>query len=296
MNIRSLPFWVNRQGLVIFLVIPLLVHVPLKALGEGLRDFADGWLLNPGDMAFIMEAASRPGLTDEDPAPPPGDNRGWGLWAGAGQGQLFSMKELPLESVECGIVRKGGRLPWYLAGSWERLGDELMVEETSVLRFRLGHNPQVGVRVRARSWIVSGEQLDTSLESDLEGRLSFTLGTRLTGNVAFRLHPGSLPEWHGRGGRRTLAEVKLFYTGNGLAVRLDQRSDGAPVLSLEIMGRLTARVGLGVRADPETGSLGGNMALRMGGFWLHTSHLAHPALGLTHRFHLGVGDPEASIW
>jgi hypothetical protein len=281
---RSFPFLVGRPVLVIFLVVPLLAHVPLKALGEGLRDFADGWLLNPGDMAFVLATT------------PPRDTRGWGLWAGAGQGQLFSMEELPLKSVECGIVQKGGPLPLYLACSWERLGDELMVEETSVLRFRLGRNPQAGIRVRARRWIVMGEQLDTSLESGLEGRLSFTLGAGLTGNVAVRLHPGSLPEWHGRGGRRTLAEGKLFYPGGGLAVRLDQRSDGVPILSLELMGRLTSRLGLGVRADPETGSLGGNLVIRVGGLWLNTSHLVHPALGLTHRFHLGVGDPEASVW
>ena len=150
--------------------------------------------------------------------------------------------------------------------------------------------------MRARRWIVAGEQLATNLESDLEGRLSFAMGARLTGNVAFRLHPGSLPDWHGRGGRRTLAEIKLFYIGSGVAVRIDQRSDGAPILSLEVMGRLTPRLGLGVRADPETGSLGGNLVVRIGGLWFHTSHIVHPALGLTHRFHLGVGDPEASVW
>ncbi len=296
MKNRSFPFLAVGPGLVFFLVVPLLVQVPLNALGEGLRDFSGMWILNPRDMAFILATAPRQGLEDENSDPSPRDTNRWGLWAGAGQGQLYSMEELPLKLVECGIVQKGGPVPWYLGCSWERLGNELMVEETSVLRFRLGHNPQAGIRVRARRWIVLGEQLDTSLESDLEGRFSFTLGAGLTGNVAVRLHPGSLPDWHGRGGRRTLAEIKLFYTGSGVAVRIDQRSDGAPILSLELMGRLSARLGLGVRADPETGSLGGHLVMRVGGLWLNTSHLVHPALGLTHRFHLGVGDPEASVW
>jgi hypothetical protein len=35
---------------------------------------------------------------------------------------------------------------------------------------------------------------------------------------------------------------------------------------------------------------------RWGGLWLHTSHLVHPSLGLTHRFHLGTGDTGASPW
>ena len=293
---RSFSNLTGKPGLALFLVVHLMALVPMKAPGEGLRDFGDGWLLNPRDMAFILAAAFPPDLAEGNPAHPPRDRTGWGLGGGAGQGQLYSMQELPLQSVECGIVQKGGPLPWYLACSWERLGNELMVEETSVLRFRLGHNPQAGIRVRARRWFVSGEKLDASVESDLEGRISFTLGSGLTGNVVVWLHPGSLPDWHGRGGRRTLAEGKLFYTGSGLAVRIDQRSDGAPILSLEIMARLTPRLGLGVRGDPETGSLGGNLVIRMGSLWLNTSLLVHPALGLTHRFHLGVGDPEASVW
>lgn len=296
MKYWAIPVFASRSGMVFFLVIHLLVHVPVAVQGEGLRDFADGWLMDPRDMAFILSSKSLPHLADDDPAQPQQNGTGWGLWAGAGQGQLFSMEDLPLTEVDCGIVRKGGPLPWYLGCSWERLGDELMVEETGVFRLRFGHNPQAGIRVRTRRWIVLREQLDTSFESDLEGRLSFAMGAGFTGNVALRLHPGSLPEWHGYGGRRTLAEIKFFYTGSGLAARLDQRSDGTPILSLEIMGRLTPRLGLGARADPETGSLGGNLVMRLGGLWLHTSHLVHPALGLTHRFHLGVGDPEASVW
>ena len=293
---RPFPLSETAPFLTIFLMVIVSCSGPAVVYGEGLRDFADGWLLNPGDMAFIL---AQPG-----PRNPAADGlslttrkrSGWGLWVGAGQGQLFSMRDLPLKSVECGVARKGGPLPWSLACSWERLGEKLMVEDTGFLRLRLGGNPLTGVRVRARRWLVVGEQVATSLETGLEGRFSFGVGARLTGNIAFWLHPGDLPAWHGRGGRRTLAEIKLFHPGSGLAFRVDQRGDGAPVLSMEIMGRLTSRLGLGFRADPETGSLGGNLVTRWRGLWLHTSHLAHPALGLTHRFHLGTGDPGASPW
>ena len=282
--------------LTVFLMVIICASGPSVACAEGLRDFADGWLLNPGDMALIL---SEPGPEDpasEGLAQGPLQRNGWGLWAGAGQGRLFSMTDLPLKSVECGIIRRSGPLPWSLACSWERLGEELMVEETGAMRLRLGRNPQTGVRVRARRWLAAGEQMATSIETSLEGRLSFGMGAGLTGNVAFWLHPGNPPDWHGRGGRRTLTEIKLFHPGSALALRIDQRGDGAPVLSLEIMGRLTPRLGLGFRADPETGSLGGNLVVWLGGLWLHSSHLVHPSLGLTHRFHLGTGDPGASIW
>ncbi len=293
---RPSPLWETISVLIVFLMAIVIASRHTAVYSEGLRDFADGWLLNPRDMAFIL---SRPGPRDPatetmDHEPPEGN--GWGLWVGAGQARLFSMTDLPLKSVECGIVQRSGPLPWSLGCSWERLGEKLMVEETGALRLRLGGNPQTGVRVRKRRWLVAGEQVSTSLETDLEGRLSFGMGANLTGNVVFWLHPGKPPDWHGRGGRRALAEIKFFHPGVGLVLRIDQRGDGAPVLSMEIMGRLSARLGLGVRADPETGSLGGNLVIRTGGLWLHTSHLVHPSLGLTHRFHLGTGDPEASVW
>jgi len=282
--------------LTVLLMIIVSFSGPSVACSEGLRDFADGWLLNPLDVEFILSPSGRRGLVTEDLKDIHKERNGWGLWVGVGQGQLFSMQDLPLNSIECGIVQRGGALPWSLAFSWERLGETLMVEETGSLRLRLGGNPKAGLRLRYRSWLVTGERVATSLETGIEGRFSFGVGSLFRGNVAIWIHPRNLPEWHGRAGRRTLAEFKLFHPGSGLVIRIDQRGDGVPVLSTEIMGRLTSRLGLGVRADPETGSLGGILVARLGGLWLHTSHLVHPALGVTHRFHLGGGDPGASIW
>ena len=92
-----------------------------------------------------------------------------------------------------------------------------------------------------------------------------------------------------------MAAFKFFFRGAGIALRFDQRFDGAPVPTLEVLARLSHRVGLGLRADPETGALGGNLAVRLGRIRWQSSHLVHPVLGPTHRFHLGVGDPEGSV-
>lgn len=296
MTRRYWPRQDTHHVLNVLVMILLWVSGPSVAFGEGLRDFADGWLLNPRDMESILAPSGMPDLVTGGGNHKPEKRNGWGLWVGAGQGHLFSMKDLPLKSLECGIVQRGGALPWSLAFSWERLGESLMVEETGVLRLRLGGNPQLGVRLRGRNWLVTGERVATSLETGLEGRVFFDMGSLFRGEVAIWIHPGNLPEWHGRAGRRTLAEFKLFHPGWGLALRMDQRGDGIPILSMDILGRLTPRLGLGFRADPETGSLGGTLVARLGGFWFHTSHLIHPALGVTHRFHLGGGDPDASIW
>ena len=296
MTRRYWPLQGTHHVLNVLVMILLWVSGPSVGLGEGLRDFADGWLLSPRDMECILASSGKPGLVTGGVDHKPKHGSGWGLWVGAGQGHLFSMKDLPLKSLEFGIVQRGGPWPWSLAFSWERLGESLMVEETGILRLRLGGNPQLGVRLRGRNWLVTGERVATSLETGLEGRVSFPMGSLFRGDVAIWIHPGNLPEWHGRAGRQTLAEFKLFHPGWGLALRMDQRGDGVPVLSMAILGRLTPRLGLGFRADPETGSLGGTLVARLGGFWFHTSHLVHPALGITHRFHLGGGDPDASIW
>lgn len=255
------------------------------AHGEGVRDFHDGWLLNPRDTALILA-----------PNPTAVPRSGWGLWGGAGQGALFSLGDLPLKSLEGGVIHRGRPWPWSVAGSWERLGERLMVEETGTVGLYLGHNPQLGFRMRARRWSVEGEKVDAGLESALVGRMRVGMGAGLTGDLAIWLHPGPVVRWHRERGRRILAEFKFFYPASGLALRLEQRGDGVPVLSLEIMVRLASGLGLGFRADPETGSLGGSLVTNIGGPWLRTSHLVHPVLGVTHRFHLGAGDPGACLW
>lgn len=274
-----------RAGILLVLVGGI---APWMSFGAGLRGFADGWLLDPEDMAIILSPA--------DPGRVPLQKSKWGLWAGVGHGRLFSMSELPLMVADGGVIHRAAALTWSLAGSWERLGQDFLVEETAALRLRVGENPRLGARVSSRRWLVEDQLLATHQEVALDGRLAFGIGAQLKGCITIWLHSGALPTWHGRGGRRTLAEFNLLHSGSGLALRMDQRRDGVPVLSLEVLVCLSRGLGLGVRADPETGSLGGSLVVRLGGPWLHSSHLVHPDLGTTHRFHLGTGDPAAAIW
>ena len=268
---------------VLFVILMIAWLRPSAVRGEGLRDFHDGWLMSMDDRALVMmPAGSR-------------ENR-WAWWLGAGQGNLYSMRELPLLSLDCGLLYRLENWPLAAAFSWERLGESLYLEDTKTLRLRVGGRVRVGVRVRVRRWLVELEPMDSSLEVGLQGGFSFRKGEAFRGEISLWLHAADLPRWHGHGGRRTLADLKLFYPGTGLALRVDQKGDGVPVLAVEILGRLTPHLGLGWRIDPETGSMGGNFSARVGGFWLQTSHLVHPALGVTHRFQLGAGDPGAAPW
>jgi hypothetical protein len=293
---RAISFGGPLAHVAVWLMVLLGTCFPGRASGEGVRDFTDGWLLNPGDSANILAEKVITPPVGGDSLPVLLPAKGWGWWAGAGQGALFSMDDLPQTFLEGGIINRGGRWPWAAACSWERLGDSLIVEETGSVQLRLGRTPQIGIRMKARRWLVENQKVDEGLEAAVEGRLVFRLAAGLSGNLSLWLHPGPSVQWHRGRGRRTLAEIKIFHSASGLAVRLDQRGDGAPVLAVEFMVGLSSGLGLGFRADPETGSLAGSLVARVGGPWLRTSHLVHPALGVTHRFHLGAGDPAASIW
>lgn len=261
-----------------------------------MRDYADGWLLDLRDAGAVLSGSVHEGTAFTAAGEGPSRQSGWGMWAGTGQGKLYSMEELPLVWVGLGLARRNSTLPWSISGTWSRLGKNLMREDTGTLGLRMGGKVRVGMGIRARRWNVAGIRVSSSIEPHLEVGLELGISRELRMEAGVWIHPVAPPSWHGSGSRRSLAEVKFYLPAAALAIRIDQRADGVPVISQEILGRLTRGLGLSLRADPETGTLGGGLTLRVDGFWLRTSHLVHPALGATHRFGLGAGAPEASPW
>lgn len=266
------------------LLVQLLGIPAVRA--DGLRDFQDGWLLTFRDLDVILPRA--------EGTPAPVDQGKVGLWFGMGQGRLFSMPDLPLRWANGGVARHGKTMDWWLTGTWERLGKDLLVEETSSLELGLGRNPRAAVQTRSSRWSVDGEMVAANLNVVLAGWFSFGLRSGITGIWGFYLYPGNSPSWHVTRGRRRLVEFKLLGPGTGLSLRLDQRGDGTPNVVAEALGGLNENLAVGVLVDPETGTIGGIMALRVGSYRLQSSHLVHPALGVTHRFCLGFGDSAAS--
>jgi hypothetical protein len=286
--------WAVRTA-VVGILLPNLLPV-VGARGGGVRDFGDGWLLDPAATAALLKPRATIAAPEADPASSPTETSRWGWWFGAGQGRLFSLADLPQLFLEAGLRNRKARLPWCVAGSWEKLGGRFFREETNSVGLRLGHSPRLGVRFRSRRWLVEDQQIAAGLEVAVDGRLQFRLSATLRGNLTLWFQAEPRVHWHRTRGRRPLVQVEVFHRVSALGIRLEQRGDGAPVLALEFLIPLAPGLGLGLRADPETGSLGGSLVVRLGGTWLRTSHLVHPALGLTHRFHLGAGDPEASFW
>jgi len=70
------------------------------------------------------------------------------------------------------------------------------------------------------------------------------------------------------------------------ALTVDRRRDDAPTVRVAMLARCAPGLALGILGEPDTGTLGVTTAWARGGLVLRTSHLAHPALGLTHRWML----------
>ena len=260
------------------------------ALADGAPGLSDGWLLSPRETDQVL--ASRPDRWSEGPTDAASGR--WGVWAAAGQGRLYGVAELPLMYLELGLRPGGSPLVPSCGLTLERLGGDFLRRDMRTLLLRWGDQVGIGVRGKSSVWALSGVDLQPNLACDLEVRARFGLGRSFTGVACFYLHPWQSVGWPQKVRRLKVAEFKVVRPGVGLACRLDRLVDGAPVLALEGMVRLAPGVGVGVRGDPATGGLGGNLVVRFGGMRLESSHLVHPVLGVTHRFMVGAGDSGAS--
>lgn len=281
-----------RLGAGIALLVLCLTCIPsVQLFAGGLRGFPDAWLLNPRDTSYLLSGGPKNGYGAGSGKP----QKGWAFWVGAGQGALYAMEDLPLLWAEIGVRQKGLPLLPDLTVSYERLGREFLVEEWGSARLLWGKNPRLGIRLRSGSWELAGEKLGSSQACDLEGHFHFSMGGLLVGNIGLFLHPVTGSYWGEVRARQTVAELKFIFPGAGAACRIDRNNDGAPGFTFEGMVRLSSRVAFGLRGDPETGSIGGSLVILVGRMRLETSHLVHPALGVTNRFMLGAGDPAASL-
>lgn len=240
------------------------------AAGGGSRDLHDGWLLPPDLL--------RPWLA---PGPTAGET---GPWAAVGQARLYGMPELPLRALAA-----GWRAPrWRAVLAWQRLGADLLVEERVRGRLLMGARQAAGVAVGWDVLRLAGAPPRRRPVVNCELRLAGPAGTLLAGSLP--LLPA--PDWYGRGGARRWWSLAAVGGDAGWSLALDRDAAGRPLLEGEGMVRVADRCGVGLRWEPATGSLGLTTAWLWRGLLLRSSHLAHPVLGLTHRWSLGVGPEE----
>jgi hypothetical protein len=254
----------RRTILVTFLVLAVL-PAWRPAVGGGVRELEDAWLTPPDALAAVLD--------DQRAAP-----ARWGVQLG--QGALYGMPELP--QTELAMGWRGGR--FRASGRWQRLGRDLYREDLVAVEVRAGRRFQLGCRATWRRLTLGDSARSPAYGVDLVASVPLRPGL----HMAIWWPLGAPAAWlEGRGIRRWL---QLSATGPAAAtLAVDRRADGVPLLQAEVMLPLVAGVALGLRTEPWSGTVGLITGWRVGSLTLRSSHLAHPDLGVTHRWGLLVG-------
>jgi len=250
---------------------------PETLLAAGGKDLEDGWLV---PVARIL-----------DLLPPGGSVRSGsqrrGVWFQAGMANLYGMAELPLQQLATGLI--SGKLTGILA--WQALGQGLYREERFLVRLVFGGAWKMSI-AGGRCWLaVNGDPVGA--QSALGLALRSPVTHPITLQVAWQLL--APPTWHDGRGQQRWCWLSGRFGDACWAVTLDRSENGVPSFQTEILLALTAGFAWGARAEPATGSLGFITVWRRFSLLVRSSHLAHPELGLTHRWSVSLGVLDG-IW
>jgi hypothetical protein len=249
------------------------------AHAEGLRRIDAAWLVP----SYLSAAAVAGG------AAPTRD----GAWLRAGQMRLFGLEALPARGVAVGWRGTGSAA---VEVAWEAVGCDAFRDERGLLRAEVGGRWRVGAQASWRRLQPGAGARLSQRAVDAVAGCSVPMGA--LGTCDLRVHVpllrDGLPAMDPEPDRR----LRLAVAGRGRAVALavDGNPDGRPSGSWEVLCGIGGGAGVAWRADGGSGAMGGGFIWQRGPLRLRTSHLAHPELGLTHRFEVAFGRPEASPW
>lgn len=244
------------------LVVSAVALLCVGAASHG-QVMADGWPLPPGwSIATAADAASL----------------SRGTWVACGTGRLFDMPELAQRYLGARIARGGG----YAEAGWQILGGAAWCERRVRVEAGWGRRLGAGLAWGRRGSGVEGGAFSSCQEATAVLWASLADDLRLSiRSDPLILTPDGVPDrrwpWLRLCGRRGVAAWALV---------LDRRRDEAPTLRAAGQARCASGLALGVLGEPGTGTLGLTTVWTRGPIVLMTSHLAHPALGLTHRWML----------
>lgn len=247
-----------------------------SAVAAGIRDMEDAWLLPAAQIQTLLD------LTGESPH--------GGAWGAAGSGRLFGMPDLPQLRIAAGGTVPGAsrRLAWVAAR--ESLGGSLVSESRTEAGLVAGRDRRLAILWTRSALVVDGEP-----EAEFSG-VSVALGYDWRGAggpwcVDLRIPVNQGPDWYGPDGRRSFLRVTAIRDVSRLAltVGVDRRGDGSFAGGAELDLAFGSRLMLGIRSDPSSGAIGPVTAWGAGPLLIRTSHLAHPELGVSHRWELVLG-------
>lgn len=256
----------RRLSLLAFTVAFAMPGPP--ALGGGVRDLADAWLLD-GPRTDAL-------LAGPDAARPSAPR--W--WLEVRQGMLYGLPELPQMGLL--VSRRRGRHHVLLA--WERLGQDLYREDLATARILYGDAWRWGLCLELARLDLAGDSYRRNLLIAACVELPLAPGIEVTIDLPWT----GPPPWYGDRGVLRWVAVNGRISAAAWTVALHRRADGTPTLQAEALFSLVPGVAWGARWDAASGSAGFCTAWKRAGLVLRSSHLAHDDLGITHRWSLGV--------
>ena len=244
-----------------------VVLVGLASSSPGLaRDMDDGWLLSPS-RARSCALGSTPGADRS--------------WVACGTGRLFGMAELPLQSLAVHTTRSALSLDL----AWQTLGAEAWREHRYGAVLGMGRRAGIDVAWSMRR--CETVFADPWLRQEVTVILRF--GREDVWSVAIHGDPQSLSPGRAASSHSRWLVVQGSREGLAWAVHVDRRDDASPAARVAVLGRLVRGAAFGVLGEGGTGCLGLTSVWVRGGMSLRTSHLVHPALGVSHRWMLVLG-------
>jgi hypothetical protein len=236
--------------------------------GAGLQspDIDSGWLVDAHRLdAFMATEGAGPAA-----------DRGYRIRLGSGR--LHGMSALPMLAVGLDMHHRGRSM----SIGWNRTGESLWREDSLYLELI----PLSRLSPILRIDYVLGRCLDETISESLLPSLGARL---LIGDVLHVQGRYDLPLARQDTGRRPLLGLDVRNGCWLAALHLDRVSRAAPSLRGSVNYRFSSAASVGVLVEPETSTWGYLLCVRKGRLLLRTSHLMHPALGVTHRLELTIG-------
>ncbi len=272
------------------IILILVTFTPHWAITSGLRDVQDGWLIPTRDAVHLLRMQSSDVLLPVTPGKPAG------VWGIAGTMQMFSMPELPVKLVGMGIRLGGENTSWVINGQWQRTGGDLFLSDLQNLTLGLEKKGSVRIGLERRSLSLGSEPLPSWIGTKLLWELPPVQVSNclLRSEIIFPLWASG--NWSDHAVRQSRIRFGFFWDSYAVAGAFDKKSNLGWALGLELSTVLAHGIGLTVRVDPDTGSLGPGALFAWGQMLLRTSHVVHPELGITHRVTLTTGALESVPW
>jgi hypothetical protein len=240
--------------------VGVLLTAAAVAWAGGMRDLDDAWLMSD-DVALAMVQ------------PGPRATR-WRVTAA--HGRLYGLPDLP----QSGLAVDGRWPTVAVTLRWRRLGRFLFREDLVGAAVMAGRSWQAGLGVDRHTMRLAADPPVRAMTFDLRVR-----ATPRPGWTVDAWWPLSdAPSWQRLRGMHRLLRLTAVRGRWAAAMAIDRTGDGGVVAQGEWLAGLADRVAAGVRIEPWSGASGLVTVWRAGPVVLRSSHLAHPDLGVTHRW------------